>query len=304
MEHAQTLPRVLLAEEDLVSQQLLSAHFARIGWSCEIVTDAAAVLKAVAAMPFDIVITDVEMPNIGGLELLRSLRVQRPEQAVIVMTRSADISRMTEFIREGAVDFLEKPLDFELVNSSIRRVLHAVRQHAGRSSLYRYVVTESTRFRLTSLQLTVAKLHLPVLERLYQSGRLKLNDRLKIELAFQEALANSLEHGNLELQSIWREDFNEEGVDRYSLVKQERLQDPIYAARMITVDSVVDGDSLEIIITDEGPGFSKGNLMQETPGEAVPVHGRGLAIIHAAIDEVRSENGGRTVIMRKRLIRG
>ena len=304
MEQSQTLPRILLAEDDPVCQQLFGAHFARIGWSCEIVADGAEALKVAAGSPFDIVITDVEMPKLGGLELLRALRVQRPEQAVIVVTGTTDISRVTEFIREGAVDFLEKPLDFELVNTSVRRVLHAVRQQAGRSSLYRYVVSESTRFVLTSLQLTIAKMHLPVFERLYQSGRLSLNDRLKVELAFQEAVTNSLDHGNLELQSSWREELDNDGIDRYSVVKQERLQDPTYASRRIIVESTIDADFLEIRITDEGPGFDRESERTKIPSGALHVHGRGLTIIHAAMDEVEIEDQGRTVVMRKRLIVG
>jgi len=69
------------------------------------------------------VVTDVRMPEIGGLDLLRALKEQRASLPVIVMTAHGDIPLAVAAMREGAVDFFEKPFDGDALLASIREAL-------------------------------------------------------------------------------------------------------------------------------------------------------------------------------------
>lgn len=150
-------------------------------------------------------------------------------------------------------------------------------------------------------ELADQRVNLAVVDQLVDSGQLDKRVRMQLELAFQEALSNSLEHGNLELDSAWREDVDSLGVDRYSLTRAQRLLDPKFGSRKVTIIIECDRDILEIRIGDEGPGFvpkprpiSAGDTLSS---------GRGLALIEECLDEVLYERGGREVVMRKKLMK-
>ncbi|MGD2121905.1 MAG: sigma-54 dependent transcriptional regulator [Gemmatimonadota bacterium] len=84
--------------------------------------DAENALALLAERPADVVLTDVRMPGMDGLELLRLLRERVPDVAVILMTAYDDLPTVATAMREGAVDFLVKPLELQHLRSVIRRV--------------------------------------------------------------------------------------------------------------------------------------------------------------------------------------
>ena len=149
----------------------------------------------------------------------------------------------------------------------------------------------------SSAELAHQHIDLSLIGDLGQLALLEPNVRRQLELAFQEAVANSLDHGNLELDSKWREEVDSKGRDRYEKERSERLTLPKYRDRKVTIIAECDGYDLEIRIGDEGPGFVP-KVRPITPGDTLS-SGRGLALIEQCLDEVRYERGGREVVMRK-----
>jgi DNA-binding NtrC family response regulator len=84
--------------------------------------DAERALALLAERPADVVLTDVRMPGMDGLDLLRLLRQRAPDVAVILMTAYDDLPTVSTAMREGAVDFLVKPLELQQLRTVIRRV--------------------------------------------------------------------------------------------------------------------------------------------------------------------------------------
>jgi DNA-binding NtrC family response regulator len=84
--------------------------------------DADRALAALGERPADVVLTDVRMPGIDGLELLRLLRARAPAVAVILMTAYDDLPTVATAMREGAVDFLVKPLELQHLRRVVQRV--------------------------------------------------------------------------------------------------------------------------------------------------------------------------------------
>src|SRR3569833_3711795 len=70
------------------------------------------------------IITDVRMPEITGIDLLKKVKQVRPELPVIVITGHGDISLAVEAMKIGAVDFLEKPFDDEHLLTAVKSALH------------------------------------------------------------------------------------------------------------------------------------------------------------------------------------
>ncbi|MCI5064840.1 ATP-binding protein [bacterium] len=126
---------------------------------------------------------------------------------------------------------------------------------------------------------------------------------LQIELAFQEALFNAHEHGNLELRSSWREEIDEQGRDKYSKIKEQRLKDPHYAKRQLEISLQLADNILRIEIRDQGSGFSYDSYMKGGESlegdEVVQVHGRGIKLMNLVMSSVEYSDGGRCVSLSK-----
>jgi two-component system response regulator FixJ len=77
------------------------------------------------------VVTDVQMPQMSGLDLLRRLKAEQSPLPVIIMTGRGGAARRAEAIQAGAADFIEKPFDEDVMLAAIRRVLNPVAQTAS-----------------------------------------------------------------------------------------------------------------------------------------------------------------------------
>jgi two-component system response regulator HydG len=102
-------------------KQLLEAR----GYSVAVAEDGAAALERVGELPPDVVVTDLDMPKMGGMELLARLREKDRELAVIVATSAVDVQSAVTAMRAGATNYITKPVELdELVLSIERAVEH------------------------------------------------------------------------------------------------------------------------------------------------------------------------------------
>jgi two-component system, LuxR family, response regulator FixJ len=95
---------------------------------------ASAFLDALPRIDPGCIITDVRMPGISGIELLRRLTEMRIKMPVIVITGHGDVPLAVEAMKNGAVDFLEKPFEDELLLGSVRSALDRSQENAERDA--------------------------------------------------------------------------------------------------------------------------------------------------------------------------
>lgn len=173
------------------------------------------------------------------------------------------------------------------------------------SSLYRFITTERSEVRFSSTELAeLQTIALPIVDGLLNAGLLDKDSALRLTVAVQEALVNGLEHGNLELDSRWKEEYQEDGRDRFSVLRQTRLADKEFGDRQILLRTLFTGDALHIVVRDSGRGFlpeTEGALVIEQPEDwnAVSCSGRGLAIMANAVDKVEFSHNGSEVTLVK-----
>ncbi len=91
---------------------------------------ASAFLEALPGVGDGCVVTDIRMPGMSGLELVRVLRGMRPDLPVVVMTGHGDIPMAVEAMKSGVVDFLEKPFHEDAMIGAVRRALDGARNPA------------------------------------------------------------------------------------------------------------------------------------------------------------------------------
>ncbi len=116
--------RILLVDDDEAACRLLSEVLERERYR---VVSALSVDEAVAKLdregPFDAVLTDLRMPERGGLDLLRIVREREPDAVVLVLTAFGDATAAGEAIRAGAFDFISKPYDIGALRETLARAL-------------------------------------------------------------------------------------------------------------------------------------------------------------------------------------
>ncbi|AWN37775.1 response regulator FixJ [Methylobacterium radiodurans] len=121
---------VHVVDDDLAVRQSLAFLLASDGLAVRVHESASAFLAAVSD-PGGCIVTDVRMPEVDGIEFLRRLRKRGPMPPVIVMTGHADVPLAVEAMRAGAIDFIEKPFDDEVLLASVRSALAQVERNAS-----------------------------------------------------------------------------------------------------------------------------------------------------------------------------
>jgi two-component system response regulator FixJ len=114
---------VHIVDDDVAVRQSLAFLLATAGLAVKVYETAGDFLDRLESSATGCVITDVRMPEIDGIELLRRLRRKASALPVIVITGHADIPLAVQAMKEGAVDFIEKPFDDERLLSAVRSSL-------------------------------------------------------------------------------------------------------------------------------------------------------------------------------------
>lgn len=119
------MPHILIVDDEQSMRDFLSIMFKREGYEVTAVADAAAALKQLTKEAVDLVISDIRMPGMSGLELLAELKSSQPELPVIMVTAFASPDDAVEAMKNGAFDYLAKPFEVDelrkVVKAAVRR---------------------------------------------------------------------------------------------------------------------------------------------------------------------------------------
>lgn len=114
---------ILIVDDELNIRRVLERAFLKEGYRVHLAEGGHQALRILEEVPVEVVLTDVVMPDMIGLELLKQIRAKYPRIPVIMMTAFGTIPMAVEAIRNGAVEFLTKPLDFESLRKIVRNAL-------------------------------------------------------------------------------------------------------------------------------------------------------------------------------------
>ncbi len=255
-----------------------------------------ALLKMELHVP-DMVITDLDMPELNGLELVAVMRKAYPIVPVVLMTArgSEDIAVLA--LRAGAASYVPKRLLNSQLADTVRQVFQVSREDRGRIRLMRRMAEQQVRFDIENDQELIMSLVHYLQHGAACMGVCDDGDRVRTGVALQEALTNASFHGNLEVSSSLRE------IDHrayYDLARERTVLEP-YSQRRIHVSARYTLDSAEFCIRDEGPGFDRSSLPDPTdPANLERPCGRGLLLMQTFMDEVKYNAAGNEVTMIKR----
>lgn len=148
--------RILIVDDELSMREFLSILLEREGYEVLTAADAAMAQERLAANKIDLVISDVQMPGLNGLELLARVKEQSPDTAVLMITAFSTTEQAVEAMKLGAYDYLAKPFKVEEIKILVRNALEKrdlsrenklLRQKAGECEGFTGIIGRSPRMR-------------------------------------------------------------------------------------------------------------------------------------------------------------
>jgi putative nucleotidyltransferase with HDIG domain len=115
--------KILVVDDEEAIREVVSTLLETQGYRCTVCSNGRMALESFRGNLFDLVLSDIVMPEMDGLKLLSELRLEDPDVPVIMVTAMHDISIALEAIRAGAYDYILKPFEREQLHLSVRRAL-------------------------------------------------------------------------------------------------------------------------------------------------------------------------------------
>ena len=114
---------ILVVDDEKTQRETLARAVASWGHQVLTAAEGEAALDLVKDHAVDLILTDLRMPGLSGVELLQRCRQKRPDIGVILMTAYGTIENAVEAMKSGAVDFLPKPIDLDQLEAIVTRAL-------------------------------------------------------------------------------------------------------------------------------------------------------------------------------------
>src|SRR5687767_3616203 len=121
------MAKILIVDDQDMMRDSLAATLAREGHEVVAATDGPTAITRLTQGRFDLLISDLKMPKMTGIELLTEAKKIRPEMPVVLMTAFATVQTAVEAMRLGAYDYIQKPFDGEEVKLLVERTLEHAR---------------------------------------------------------------------------------------------------------------------------------------------------------------------------------
>jgi CheY-like chemotaxis protein len=296
---------VLVVDDSAIDRRLVGGLLGKASdWEIEYAADGAEALESVRQSIPDLIVTDLHMPRMDGLELVRAMRKHHPEVPVILMTAYGSEAFAVEALEQGAASYVPKSQLADKLCGTVRDIL--ARASAHRS--YEELLSRLNRSEFTFfVELgNDASLIDPLVDLVQQTvARARLCDssgQLRIGVALREALLNALLHGNLEISLDHMDDARQQLLRQRDLpIRADKPDQRAFADRRIFVNVRISTEEARFVIRDEGPGFDVSSVPSSwEPGGLEQQGSRSLSLIRALMDEVIYNEAGNEVTLIKR----
>ena len=118
-----TKNKILVVDDDLAHRTMLRTLTSGWGYNVTEADDGRTAIEAVHKQPFDLILMDIRMVKVSGLEAMNEIKQFNPSIPVIIMTAYASVETAVKALKEGAYDYLTKPLDFDELKITMERAM-------------------------------------------------------------------------------------------------------------------------------------------------------------------------------------
>lgn len=262
---------ILVVDDEEKIRTVLETIFASRGYRVSPVSNGLTALKILQEGGVDLVVLDLKMEGMDGMELLGRIKDISSGLPVVVITGYADVDSTAKALKAGASDFISKPFGAQEIFHSVSRLLE-LRQVRGQ---HRKILPFFTFGARASFPSRTENVNGAIHYLTGYLGELDLFEPVQVShmvIALYEALTNAVVHGN--------------GQD---------------AAKTVTVSADFGTDGVKFVIADEGDGFVPDELAGPLDTTSLNrAGGRGIYLMKQFMDEVRFNPAGNEVTMMKR----
>lgn len=289
---------VLVVDDSSVDRRLASGLLEKNGgYQILLSTNGRDALDVLKNQPVDLVLTDLQMEEMDGLQLVESVRADYPLTPVILMTARGSEETAVQALEKGAASYVAKRRLNQDLLEIVAQVLTTSDENRVQSRLMHRMARSDFSFVLNN-DLSLVHSLLKYIQHSLRCVRLADEiDRLRVGIAVEESLLNAIYHGNLEVSS----DLKETDPNLFEETARERARQEPYRDRRVFIDASLTREEARFVIRDEGNGFDPNNLPDPCdPENLEKPSGRGILLMRSFMDEVAFNATGNAVTLVKR----
>lgn len=295
---------ILLVDDSAVDRRLFGQLLAKQGgFHVEYAEHGAAALQLMHNNVPDLVLTDMRMPELDGLQLVNAIQNLYPTVPVILMTGHGSEALATKALRRGAASYVPKSLGKDVLIETVRHVLELSRAEGNYGKLVGCYNDIELNITLTNDPSLIDALVGHAQQLAMGMGICGMSGRLQLGIAMKEALLNAMYHGNLELTAEEISSAAESPNEPQGTISamQRKMAEAPFRDRKIFVSVRIDAEEAQLTIRDEGPGFDVKELAEvKLTASPQDMSGRGLFLMWAFMDRVKFNRTGNEVTLIKR----
>ncbi len=285
---------ILLADDDKAVLGVLQEYLLLQGFKVLVSENGREALRELKKEHVDLVLTDMYMPEMTGMDLIERVRRYDQQVPIILLTGYSTVELTIEALRAGATNFIVKPFDLEELYKIIRTTLQRVEEAGSFTAINQYLSRFQRSFSLPNSEDELAHL-IRLFQHDLQGFGFSPSQISNYLLLLQELLFNAIYHGNLEISSEVRKD-GIDGQRKFQELVATRLADPGYSGRRIDLSWSWRKEFLGITVRDDGPGFDWQLWLEKTRNlDSLDASGRGMMLIQSFTDKIEFNEQGNEI---------
>ncbi|WP_010300004.1 response regulator [Candidatus Odyssella thessalonicensis] len=286
-------PTVLAVDDEEFNLDILQDHLIDAGFNVLAATDGDEAIQKIMDHPeIDVIVLDRMMPRMGGIEVIKSLKVSEYYKhiPIIMQTAAAQTVQVVEGIEAGVYYYLTKPYEADLLIS----IVHAAINKAAR------LKEISEELKKTQIVPNLMKNGIFEFQSLDEAKSIAYfvsclcPNSLHVAFGLTELMINAIEHGNLGLTYTDKTKYLVKGEWEKEIDRRLALDENKRKKAMLSF--VLDKDVLEIRIKDEGDGFEWHKFMELSPDRLTDPHGRGIVLSKDCFSSMEYQGKGNEVL--------
>ncbi len=288
--------KILIVEDDHASRLFLESLLESNGYDFRSAENGIEGLNLFDEYQPNLVLTDIKMPIMDGLELLEAIRDKNSDAIVVIITAFGSENYAIQALHLGANNYLKKPVSGQELLRLLKKYKAIISGKYSPDALPGKLIN-----RTFSLEFKTEFTKIPkIVDKIMIESGVEIDDseKVNIELGLVELITNAIEHGNLAITYIEKQQALDKG--NLNELYAERLENPELKSRKVKVDFFTDNEKYQWTITDEGNGFNWKSIPDPTDQEHIlELNGRGIFISKFLFDKVEYSGNGNTVTATK-----
>ncbi|MGB0598450.1 MAG: response regulator [Rubripirellula sp.] len=259
-------------------------------------------IKVLGDESLDLVVTDLEMPEMNGLELVEAMKVDFPHIPAVLVTAKGSEDLASKALHAGAAGYVPKHHLQTMLNDTVADVLGVLQTDASFSKLISTLHKNQFVFVLPNDADLISPLVGLLMQVIAGMELISGSELVRIGVAVEHALLNAMFRGNLELGPSVTPGHRALVYDgaTSNLIQQRQSSDP-YQTRQVYVDATASRDEIRISIRDEGKGFDTSSVPKPSDLKKLNAEsGQGLVLMSSFTDSLIFNDQGNEVTLVKR----